>query len=61
MDGEGNIIVADSDNKRIQKFKSSGKFLKVSRDVNAQLSSPYGIAFNSSNNKIYEITTVFRF
>ncbi len=51
VDGEGNILVADSDNKRIQKFTSTGQFLKVTRDV--QFSSPDGIAFNSSNNKIY--------
>ncbi len=51
VDGEGNILVADSNNKRIQKFTSSGQFLKVTREV--QFSSPDGIAFNSSNNKIY--------
>ncbi len=51
VDGEGNILVADSYNNRIQKFTSSGQFLKVTRDV--QFSSPQGIAFNSSNNKIY--------
>ncbi len=51
VDGEGNILIADSDNKRIQKFTPSGQFLNVTRDV--QLSNPYGIAFNSSNNRIY--------
>ncbi len=51
VDDEGNILVADNDNKRIQKFTSSGQFLKVTRDV--QFSVPGGIAFNSSNNKIY--------
>ncbi len=51
VDGEGNILVADSGNKRIQKFTSSGEFLKVTRDV--QFSRPLGIAFNSSNKKIY--------
>ncbi len=50
VDGEGNILVADSVNNRIQKFASSGQFLKVTR---VQFSRPYGIAFNSSNNKIY--------
>ncbi len=51
VDGQGNILVVDSGNNRIQKFTSSGQFLKVTRDV--QFSSPDGIAFNSSNNKIY--------
>ncbi len=53
VDSEGNILVADRDNIRIQKFTSSGQFLKVTRGV--PFSCPDGIAFNSSNNKIYVI------
>ncbi len=57
MDGEENILVVDTRNHRIQKFTSSGKFLKVTRDV--QFSNPDGIAFNSSNNKIYVTDSSF--
>ncbi len=56
VDGEGNILVADTNNDRIQKFTSRGQFLKATKYVlnrGVKFSSPNGIAFNSSNNKIY--------
>ncbi len=49
LDGEGNILVASDG--RIQKFSSMGWFLNVT--WNMKFSCPDGIAFNSSNNKIY--------
>ena len=55
VDGEGNILVADSYNYRIQKFTAKGRFLAaVGKDSGPlQFSLPADIAFNTSNNKVY--------
>ena len=51
IDGEGNILVSEYSNYRIQKFTPEGRFLKsVGTKVDKY---PYGIAFNSTNNKVY--------
>jgi tripartite motif-containing protein 2/3/tripartite motif-containing protein 71 len=56
VDGEGNILVTDSENNRIQKFTSHGRFLTSVGSRSRQhmeFSLPTGIAFNASNNKVY--------
>ncbi len=62
VDYEGNILVADSVNNRIQKFGLSGLFLRnVNKYLSFSFSGPLNIAFNfvsdiafnSVNNKIY--------
>ena len=50
MDREGNILVADNSNKRIQKFTAEGKFLAA-----VDIKAPTDIAFNTSNNKVYVV------
>ncbi len=55
VDGEGNILVAD-DNNRIQKFTAEGQFLtSVGTEGNGRLqfSYPRGITFNATNDKVY--------
>ena len=60
VDGEGNILVTDGGNDCIVKFTADGQFLASvgSSAVGGtrhplHFASPYGIAFNASNNKIY--------
>lgn len=57
IDAEGNILVADQWNNRVQKFTSSGHYLASSCLADAAnvqgLKSPSGIAVNSINKKIY--------
>ncbi len=56
LDGEENILVVDNSNNRIQKFSQDGSFLGavgVRGNGPLQFNSPWGIAFNTSNNKIY--------
>ena len=56
VDGEGNILVTDSFNHRIQRFSSEGQFLisvGTKGSGHLQFSYPTGIAFNASNNKVY--------
>ena len=58
MDGEGNILVADSENHRIQKLAMDGRFLAASpaKFLGPQkIASPIGIALNSKKNQIYVI------
>ena len=56
LDGEGNILVTDYDNHRIQKFSADGQFLTA---VGTEGSGPLQfyhvrvIAFNPSNNQVY--------
>ena len=55
VDGEGNILVADS-NHRIQKFTAEGQFLAAVGTKGSgplQFINPTVIAFNTSKNKIY--------
>ena len=61
VDGEGNILVADTGNHRIQKFTSSGQFLCAVGTQGKgplQFNDPRYIAFNATNNKIYVTDTV---
>ena len=60
MDGEGNILVANSGNDCIQKFASEGQFLTSVGTYGSghlQFSFPTSIAFNASNNKVYVTDT----
>ena len=58
VDGDGNILVADNDNHRIQKFTPEGQFLTA---VGTEGSGPLqfnqvrDIAINTSNNKVYVV------
>ena len=51
---DGNILVADKDNHRIQKFSAEGKFLCQSNE-GLRFNRPYGIAFNTKNSKVYVV------
>ena len=53
VDGERNILAADSTNNRIQKFMAEGQFLATYGDGPMQLNHPTDIAFNTSNSKVY--------
>ena len=56
VDGEGNILVADCHNHRIQKFTGEGQFLAAvgtQGSGHLQFDYPAEIAFNTSNNKVY--------
>ena len=56
VDGEGNILVVDTYNHRIQKFTASGQFLcavGTKGEGPLQFHNPMYIAFNAINNKIY--------
>ena len=58
IDGDGNILVADSDNHCIQKFTASGQFLSaVGKRGNGplQFNEPKEIAFNTVNKKVYVV------
>jgi hypothetical protein len=44
----GYVCVADPGNYRIQKFDSDGKFISVTKGQGEELTSPVGIAVNSS-------------
>ena len=57
-DGDGNILMADRGNHRIQKFTASGQFLsEVGCKGNGplQFNSPIEIAFNTVNKKVYVV------
>jgi tripartite motif-containing protein 2/3/tripartite motif-containing protein 71 len=60
VDDLDNILVADSDNHRIQKFTSDGRFLasvSTKGDKPLQFNFPSGIAFNTQNKKVYVVHT----
>ena len=64
VDGEGNILVVDGWNHRIQKLTADGHFLTaVGTKGNGplQFNFPHFIALNAGNNKVYVIITEFRF
>ena len=52
VDNEGNILVADCCNSRIQKFTAEGQFITCTAE-DMLLNCPSDIAFNTSNNKLY--------
>ena len=58
VDDEGNILVADGGNHRIQEFTNDGQFL-TSVGTNGtgplQFNSPRDIAFNTRNKKVYVV------
>ena len=56
VDGEGNILVADNKNHRIQKFTAKGQFLTAVGTKGSgplQFNGMMNIAINTSNNKVY--------
>ena len=58
VDDEGNILVADGNNHRIQKFTNDGQFLtSVGTEGTEQLQfrSPRDVAFNTHNKKVYVV------
>ena len=58
VDGEGNILVADSDNHRIQKFTAEGQFLTAVGTKGSgplQFNNVEDIAINTSKNKVYVV------
>ena len=58
VDDEGNILVADRDNHRIQKFTNDGRFLaSVGTEGTGplQFNSPMDIAFNVHNKQLYVV------
>ena len=60
MDGEGNVLVADTGNHRIQKFTAEGQFLTaVGTKGNGPLQFyfPSDIAVNASNGMVYVANT----
>ena len=59
-DGEGNILLVDSGNDRIQRFTSEGQYLTtIGTKGSGQLQFflPTGIAFNFSSDKVYVTDT----
>ena len=57
-DDEGNILVADSGNHRIQKFTNDGQFLaSVGTEGTGplQFNDPLDVAFNTHNKKVYVV------
>ena len=60
VDSEGNILVADKDNHRIQKFTKTGEFLMVVGTEGSgplQFDMPSDVTFNATNNKMYVVDT----
>ena len=56
VDSEGNVIVADTLNNRIQKFAENDDFISVIGTIGKgplQLHAPYYLGFNATNNKMY--------
>ena len=56
VDGEGNILVADTSNNHIQKFTTEGQFLTAVGKYGSgplQFCGLTDIAFNTINNKVY--------
>ncbi len=55
VDSEGNILVADCWNHRIQKLTTEGQFLTSFGTEGLQFKYPHGITFNPTNNKVYVV------
>ena len=58
VDGEQNILVADRNNHRIQKFTADGNFLAMvgtEGSEHLQFRSVASVAYNASNNKYYAV------
>ena len=58
VDDDGNILVVDSGNNRIQKFISDGKFVVAVGKGTVNLNSSVGISIHSINKKIIVVITV---
>ncbi len=58
VDGKENILVADTDNNRMQKFTAQGEFLTAVGTQGSgplQFDHPCGIVFNASNGRVYVV------
>ena len=55
VDCEGNILVLDFTNNRIQKISAEGQFLATYGGGPMQLNGPTDIAFNTTNSKVYVV------
>lgn len=58
VDNKGNILVADRDNHRIQKFTAQCNFIAAvgaEGGGSLQFSGPTDVSFSSYNNKIYVV------
>ncbi len=55
MDGEGNILVADSNNNRIQKLTSKGQFLTSVGTEGNEHHYPSGLTVNAANDKVHDL------
>ena len=58
VDNEGNILVADNRNHRIQKFTNGGQFLASVGTKNTgplQFNNPIDVAFDTHNKKVYVV------
>ena len=55
VDDEGNILVVDCGNHRIQKFTNDGLFLASVGTKSLQFRSPRDVAFNTHNKKVYVV------
>ena len=53
VDNEGNILVADCLNSRIQKFTAEGQFITAMTIKSFLINHPSDIAFNTRDNKLY--------
>lgn len=56
LDGEGNVIIADPDRHRIQKFTVNGRFLQAVQSRMLLFDGPHGVAFSACKRKCMWLT-----